>query len=200
MRDKDFIRKVYRHFKDFIAVAAARELEYLILDARYTSAFSYRMKNIINDISETGKGVASFSVLFNTEGEVAVINENIVGSFIADRYCTMIEEYYKNAALNKIVRNVVNGNEKVQKDFLFLSYNVLYGTFDELYKEITCRKDVLNSIKKSFNIPNYKEEDVSVVAGVLLILEDICKYIGIKGEMLLHVIDERLQKKYSQEQ
>jgi hypothetical protein len=200
MRNREFMRKVYRHFGDFVATASARELEYLIMDARYTSGFSYRMKKIIDEIGGIGKEMAGFSIFFNTEGDVAIIDANIVGRFIADRYCVMIEDYYKNASLNKIVRSVVNGNDKVQNDFLILSYNVLYETFEELYQEIKCRRDILNSIKESFNIANYKEEDVSVVVGVLLIMEDICKYIGIEGEKLMYIIDTRLQKKYSQEQ
>lgn len=200
MRNREFLRKVYRHFSDFVEVASARELDYLIMDARYTTAFSYRMKKMIDELSDSGKSIATFSILFNTEGEVAIIDANIVGKYIADNYRAMIEDYYKNASLNKIVRSVVNGNDKVQKDFLILSYNVLYETFKELYKEIKCRKELLNSLKESFNITNYKEEDVSAVVGVLLILEDICKYIGITGEKLMNIIDDRLQKKYSQEQ
>lgn len=200
MRNREFMRKVYRHFGDFVAVASARELEYLIMDARYTSGFSYRMRKILDEISGVEKDITGLSIFFNTEGDVAIIDANIVGRFIADRYCVMIEEYYKNAAINKIIRNVVNGSDKVQKDFLIVSYNVLYDTFEELYRDIKCRKDLINSIKKSFNLLDYKEGDVSVVIAVLLILEDICKYIGIKGEKLTNIIEDRVQKKYSQEQ
>lgn len=200
MRNREFMRKVYRHFGDFVAIASGRELEYLIMDARYTSGFSHRMKKIIDEIGGIGHGIAGLSIFFNTEGDVAIIDANIVGRFIADRYCVMMEDYYKNASINKIVRNVVNGNDKVQNDFLILSYNILYETFEELYREIKCRKDVINSVKEGFSLLYYKEEDISVVVGVLLILEDICKYIGVKRENLMNIIDDRVQKKYSQEQ
>jgi hypothetical protein len=200
MKNKEFMKKVYRHFGDFVAVASARELEYLVMDARYTSGFSMRIKEVIDDIRRSGREIAEFSVLFNTDGDIAIIDANIVGRFVADRYCVIIEDYYKDASLNKIIRSVVNGNDKVQKDFLTVSYKILYDTLEEIYRDIKCRRDILNGIKENFNLSYYNREDVSVVAASLMILEDICKYIGISGELLRGIVNDNQSKRFSQEQ
>lgn len=199
MRNKEYMKKVYRRFSDFVAVSASRELDYLILDANYTSSFSYRLKQMIDEIKIEGRDIADFMVLFNTEGDIAVIDANIVGRYIGDRYCAVIEQYYKNASLNKIVKSVVNGNEKVQKDYIILSYKVLYNTLTEVYTEVKSRRDILNYYKKRYNIENYNESDVGAVIGTLLILEDVCKYMKLKQEEITEILQESIYKKFSQE-
>lgn len=199
MTNKEYMKKVYRHFSDFVAMAASRELEILIYDAKFTSSFSYKLKQIINEIRESGRKSAEFSVLFNTDGEIAVIDADIVGRFVGDRYNVVMEEYYKNASLNKIIKSVVNGKEKVQEDFIALSYKILYDTINELYMEIKCKKEVINSYKDRYDLMGYNYSDISAVIGALLILEDICKYIGIEEQKILELAENILNKKTSQE-
>jgi hypothetical protein len=199
MNNKEFMRKVYRKFSDFIAVAAAHELDLLVFDAKYTTDFSYRLKHILNEIRESGRTVAELSVLFNTNGDVAVIDSEIVGRYISDRYTVEMEEYYKDASLNKIVKSVVNGSRKVKQDFLSISYEIIYTCIDELYMEIKCRKDMLEQYKEEFKLTSYNEEDSSAVIAALLMLDDIAKYIGIRDENITELISSCIYKKYSQE-
>lgn len=192
MRNKEYLTKTYRHFSDFVAASASRELEYLIMDAKYTTGFSLMMKHMLDDVKESGFDVAELSVLFNTNGEIAVIAAEIVGRYVADRYCVVMEAFYKNASLNKIAKSVIGGNEKVKLDFLKLSYSVLYETINELYMEIKCRKDLLNNYKEKYNILDYHKEDVCVALLALVILEDICKYMEIDAGFLVKIVEDKL--------
>ena len=198
MRNKEYMQKVYRRFSDFVAVSASRELDYLILDANHTSFFSKKMKQMIEEIKIEGRAIADFMVLFNTEGDIAVIDANIVGRFVGDRYCAVIEEYYKNASLNKIVKSVVNGNEKVQRDYIILSYKALYNTLTEIYTEIKSRRDIINYYKKRYTIEDYNESDVAAVVGTLLILEDVCKYMKLQQGQITEILQANIYRNFSQ--
>jgi len=98
------------------------------------------------------------------------------------------------------VRQVVNGTEKVQRDFVAVSYSILYNTFNELYKEITYRKDIGERYKQLYFLSDYSGEDLPIVITSLLVLEDICKYIGVKQKYLLEYVNNLdFKKRYSQE-
>ena len=195
MREKDYLKKSYKTFVEFLSVVCSRELEYLILDSSFTSAFNYRIKKMIDQVKKEGKDGIEFSVLFNTQGEVALIDANIIGSFISNNYCASIEKYYKEANLNKIVKEIINGNEKSQKDFIMISYNIIYKTLDELYKEIKYKKDVMDNYVKEYKLENHKNPDLPIVVGVLLILEDVCKYLSIDVILLQNSIDKIISSK-----
>lgn len=195
MRSKEYMRKIYRRFSDFVSIAAARELEYFVLDSKFTSSFNYRMKNLINDIKKEKNDDIEFSILFNTEGEIALIDANILGKYIGNNYNITIEEYYKNASLNKIVRDVINGSEKSQKDFVTISYSILYHTLDAIYSEIKCKKDSVDKYKKDYLLTEYTGEDIGAVIASILIIEDICRYIGIRENLVLQAINDIVVRK-----
>ena len=136
MDDKQYLRKIYRQFSEFVAEAASRELEYFILDSKFTSMFNYRINELVEQINKEGKTTIGLSVIFNTEGEIALIDADILGKYVADNFRASIEEYYKNASLNKIIKMVINGTEKVQRDFVTIAYSLLYNCINSLYKEI----------------------------------------------------------------
>jgi hypothetical protein len=128
MRGKEYMKKIYKKFSDFVAVASARELEYFILDSSFTSSFNYRMKKLIEEVKKERNDGIEFSILFNTDGEIVLIDANLIGRYIGNNYNITIEDYYKNTSLNKIIRDVINGSEKAQKDFVTISYSILYHT------------------------------------------------------------------------
>ena len=179
MMDKDKINNVFRNFSEFVAIAAERELESFIIDANYTSSFNYRMKKLLEEIKREKKSDLEFSVLFNTKGEIALISPKIVGDFISDCYKGLMMQYYKNTNLDTIINKVLSGNEKAKRDFVIVSYKTLYKVLDELYEEIKCRKDIMYKYMMSFNLRNLNLKDTPLKISVLLILEDICKYMGV---------------------
>jgi hypothetical protein len=185
VENKDYMKNVYRNFSEFVAITAARELEYFITDAEFTSAFNYRMKRLLDEAEKSGKDELNFSILLNTNGEVALIDSEIIGNFISDNYTVLIEKHYKNRELNKIINEVVNGTEKCRKDFVIVSYSILYDVLNKLYKELKCKKELYHNIEARFEMKDYKGEDSLMIAAVYLILEDICKYIGIQKNKVI---------------
>ena len=180
MKNRNFMKKVYRSFADFVKVASARELEYFVLDGKYSTDFNNRVRNIMDDIGQEANSIADFFALFNNEGEIAVIDEEIVGAYISDRYTVVVESYYKKSNLNSIVSAVVNGSEKAKRDFVLISYGCIYKTLKEIYKEIIYRKDIEHIYMKLLNLKDYKGEDSAVIILATLVTEDICRYLGIK--------------------
>ncbi|MCM0651085.1 hypothetical protein NBE98_22255 [Clostridium swellfunianum] len=195
MRSKEYMRKIYRRFADFVSIAAARELEYFVMDSKFTSSFNYRTKKMIEEIKQEKNDDIEFSILFNTDGEIALIDANIIGRYIGNNYNVTIEQYYKNASLNKIIRDVINGSEKSQKDFITVSYSILYHTIDTIYSEIRCKKDIVDNYKRDYLLTNYEEDDIGAVIACVLIIEDICRYIGIRENLVLQAVNEAVFKK-----
>jgi hypothetical protein len=138
----------------------------------------------MNEIKNQGKKSIELSIIFNTEGEIALIDGFIIGSYIGNNYAKYMEEYYKESSLNKIVKYVVNGNEKSKKDFLILSYNVLYKILNNVYCDIKCKKETLESYIKLYNLKHFQHDDCAIVVAGILIVEDVCKYMGINGATL----------------
>ena len=58
------------------------------------------------------------------------------------------------------------------------------GEVQEVYKDIKYKKEIANRYIKKFNINTYKDEDLFIITIILLISEDICRYIGIKKNIL----------------
>lgn len=198
MRNKDYMKKVYRNFSDFVSEASTREMEYFILDSKFTSAFDYRVRKIIESIKSQDKKDIELSIIYNTDGEIVLIDASIVGKYIGDNYKEHIERYYKVNSLNKVVKQIVNGNEKAKNDFTTLSYGIIYNSLQQIYKEIKYKKDTSLRILENYSISDYNNEDLPVVILCVLILEDICGYIGITENMLKNVIYEIVTKRFSQ--
>lgn len=195
MKSKEYMKKVYRRFSDFVATATARELEYFVLDSKFTSSFNYRMKKMIEEIKAEKNDNIEFSILFNTNGEIALIDANIIGKYIGNNYNITIEEYYKNTSLNKIIRDVINGSEKSQKDFITISYSILYHTLHAIYTEIKCKKEIIDTYKKDYLLTDYTGEDIGAVIASILILEDICRYIGVRENLVLQAVNDAVLRK-----
>lgn len=195
MDNKEYLRKIYRQFSHFVEEASSRELGNFIMDARYTSMFNYRMRNLVEEINREGKDTIGISLIFNTEGEIALIDADIIGKYIADNYKLSIEESYKNASLNKIIKMVVNGTDKTQRDFVAVSYTLIYNCLQTLYKEIKYRKDIGERLKREYELSDYGGEDTPIVITSLLIVEDICRYIGVKTEFLLEYVKQATRPK-----
>lgn len=189
MRNKGFMKKVYKDFGEFVAVAVVRELDFFILEAKYTSNFNYNVKKVMDNLKQEGKDQVSFCVIFNTQGEIAIIDGVLVGNHIAKIYKEKLENYYKGKNLNSIIRATINSQEKVQRDFAILSYKIIYETLHEIYSNITYKKEISLSLKKWYDISDLNSSDIGVILLALLILEDICRYIGIKVNNYRNIVN-----------
>lgn len=188
MRSKDYMRKVYKNFSEFVSECSSRELEYFIFDSKFTTTFNQRINELMNEIEKEGKKSIELAIMFNTEGEIALIDSFIIGNYISNNYIKHMEEYYKEVSLNNIVKRVVNGNEKSKKDFLILSYTILYNTLNSIYSDIKCKKETLENYINLYNLKHCEQDDCSIVVASILIMEDICKYMSINGRILVDSI------------
>lgn len=199
MENKDYMKKVYKNFSDFIYECSSHELEYFILDSKFTTSFNQRVKELIDEIKEEGKKSIELSIIYNTEGEIALIDSYVIGNYIGNNYTKHMQEYYKENSLNKIVKYIVNGNEKSKRDFLILSYDILYNTLNSVYSEVKCKRETLNNYVQSYNLKHCQNDDCSIVVISILILEDISKYLSIEGYILAESIRYTNSKRNSQE-
>ena len=192
--NKSYLNKSYKNFSELVFVVSTKELEYFITKGEFTSFFNYRIKKMLAELREEKNELLDAGVFFNTEGEITLIDAEIVGKFIEDNYSLKMLEYYKNTSLNKIVREVVNGSEKAKGDFILISYSILYDTLNELYKTISCKKDNIIIYKNRYALEDYNKVDCTMVIAVLLILEDLCKYIGVDRHKMVKEIKVKIYK------
>lgn len=185
MNNKDYMGKLFKNFYDFVSLAASKELEYIVFDARYTTYFNNKMKELLNDIKNQDEKDLEFSVMFNTKGEVAIIDSKIVGKYIGNYYNIQMEQYYKGAKLNKIVWDIINGKDKIKRDFIVVSYKIIYRVLNEIYMDIKYNGRILDEYKSRYGFDNYRGKNISIIIISILILEDICSYIGIEDRILL---------------
>ena len=192
--NKSYLNKSYKNFSDLVYVVSTKELQFFITKGEFTSFFNYRMKKMLSEISGQKNGLLDAGIFFNTDGEITLIDAEIVGRFIQDNYELKMLEFYKNVQLNKIIREVVNGSEKAKGDFILISYSILYNTLKELYKTISCKIDNTIVYKNRYALEEYHKEDCTMVIAVLLILEDLCKYIGVDRHKMMKEIKVKIYK------
>ena len=190
--NKDYLNKSYKSFSELVYVASAKELEVFIIKGEFTSYFNYRMKKIIAEINEEKNDILDAGVFFNTKGEITLIDAEIVGKFIEDNYNLKMLEYYKNTSLNKIIRGIVNGSEKSKGDFILISYSILYDILNELYKTISCKKNSMVIYRNRYALEGYQKDDCTMVIAVQIILEDLCKYIGVNRHKMVKTIKAKI--------
>jgi len=192
--NKNYLNKAYKNFSELVYVVSAKELEFFIIKGEFTSYFNSRMKKMMAEINDEKSEILDAGVFFNTKGEITLIDAEIVGKFIEDSYTLKMLAYYKNTSLNRIIRGVVNGTEKSKSDFILISYSILYNTLNELYKNISCKQTNMIIYKNRFALEDYIKGDCTIVIAVLLILEDLCKYIGVDRYKMLKEINTKIYK------
>lgn len=192
--NRSYLNKRYKNFAELVYVVSTKELQYFITKGEFTSFFNYRMKKKLVELGDSKNEILDAGVFFNTEGEITLIDAEIVGKFIQQNYELKMLEYYKNTSLNKIIREVVNGSEKAKGDFILISYSILYSTFMELYKTISCNVQNVIIYKKRYELEDYKKEDCIIIITVLLILKDLCKYIGVDRHKMMKEIKENIYR------
>ncbi len=195
MENREYLRKPYKNFTNLVEECTKRELQYFVLDACYSGNFNRQLKGIVESIGSMGKTTIEAAVLFNTDGEIAIISAELLGKFIGYTYTVSLLNYYKVSSLNRIAKAVVNGSEKGQRDFIAVSYEALIHCLKEMYSEIKYRKELLESTKAEYGIRAYNNKDRAHVVISILILEDICSYLGIKREYLTGFIKSTLDTK-----
>lgn len=194
MNRKDYMKKVYKNFYDFIMECSSKELEYFILDSKFTTFFNTKIDEMIKEIGNEGKSNIEATIIFSTKGEIALIDSYIIGRYLANSYKIYMERHYKQDSLNKIVKYIVNGSKKSKKDFLILSFNELNNTLKSIYSDIKCKKETADRYKQLYNLEKGKDNQCLLLVAATLILEDICKFTRIEQQILVEAINSYLDK------
>lgn len=190
MNHKEHEKMKFNKFSNLISISAQKHIDDLVINSHFTSAFNYRIKKMFDEIKSERKSDIDFPIIFNTKGEVAIIDTKIIGDFIADEYSVMIEKYYRNEKMYKLINKIASGSEKARMDFVNISYTILYKIIDQLYEEIISKKALLNKLKIRYGIINYDNEDKVIVLLSMLILEEICRYIDLDRHELVKYVNK----------
>lgn len=189
MKDNN-IQNKYKNFMQFLELVSANELNYFILDSKFKDGFNQRMKSLVKEIKEDFDG--DLRIVFNTHGEVAIIDSTVLSTYISDLYRRTMEAKYKGNRIEDIIKKTCDSGDIVKISFLKVSYASLYQSFDSIYKEIAYKNQHLENNKKYFGIEGYKKSDAAIVILTLMVLEDISKYISVKRNVLMDAIKEML--------
>ena len=189
MKNRDYLKREYKQFSKFIEVASINELEYFILDGKYTEEFNKKVKALLMEVELEVKNNIEISVIFDTNGNIAIIDSEVIGKYIAGCYNSTICNYYKEESLNKLVKEVINGTDKAQSDFIHISYSLFYNILGGLYSHIKCSKDLLEKYKINYGLLKLNSTDEVIIIVALLLVEDIHKYISAKPESFMGCIE-----------
>ncbi|KEI06898.1 hypothetical protein [Clostridium botulinum] len=195
MENNEKLSDTYKNFKNFLGTSVSKELEYFILDSRFTSEFNYRMKKLFDEIRNQNRREIEFSIIFNTKGEISLIDSLIVGEFIADDYVVNLQRNYKNVQLNKILKEILNGSEKVKNDFVLVSCIVLYDIVEMIYKDIKCRIDIIHYYANKYKLNIEDNRHIASIVIMILIMEDICGYMNVDKKLLKNSINLAISSK-----
>lgn len=190
----DYSKERMKEFKDFIGAVSSKELGLFILDAKYTSDFNHRMKELIEEIKDDRKVDIELSVLFNTEGEIVVIDEYLIGEYISDIYHVKLCKYYKVNDLDILVKKIGESSDKSKEDFIKVSYFILYETLEEIFEVVKYKTDLMSHYKQYFGIGGYENEDKGIIIPIFMILNDIIKYINFEESYLKKLSNLLLKK------
>ncbi|WP_051623469.1 hypothetical protein [Clostridium hydrogeniformans] len=181
MEKKSYLNKNYKNFKEFLSKASSMELQSFILNSKFKNRFNLEVKGIIDDIKSKGNvlEVSSKEIIFNSKGEISIISSRIIGEFIGSKYEEDIIKYYKNTGISRVIHAVIDGNEKVQGDFIKISYKVLHDILNIIYYDLNFIKDISEEFKEKYILKD-KNNNISPISMIsLFIVEDICMYLGI---------------------
>ncbi|KOA95146.1 hypothetical protein [Clostridium botulinum] len=195
MENNEKLSDTYKNFKNFLGKSVSKELEYFILDSTFTSEFNYRMKKLFDEIKNENRREIEFSIIFNTKGEISLIDSLIIGEFIADDYVVNLQRNYKNVQLNKILKEILNGSEKVKNDFVLVSCIVLYDILEMIYKDIKCRIDIIHYYTNKYKLNIEDNNHIASIVIMILIMEDICGYMDIDKKLLKNSINLAISSK-----
>lgn len=185
MSKENSVKRFSNNFSDFLSDVIVEKMRIFILDGSFKKNFNEDMKKMIKEIKGSKKEKIDLIIMFNTEGNIAIIDESIIAKIIYNDYENLMKVYYRIFSLNKLIKNVLKGDKIIRENFIKVSYKILYNSLIRIYSELKCRKDIIVKYRLKYNLVNYNKEDISIIVLIILILEEICSqfnldYISIK--------------------
>ncbi|MFL0249077.1 hypothetical protein ACJDT4_01470 [Clostridium neuense] len=184
MENINYVENSNKEFMEFMETAISTEIDCYIIDSSFTKDFNTRLIQVMEEIRKGNQDI-EFSIIFNVDREISLIDSLILGNFAADLYFVYMSKYYKSNDLQTILNYMHSESDAEKRKFIINSIDVLYGIFNEMFKDIRCNKSILCRYQEYYNLGELKEKKISLMVLVILVLEDICKYFRIRNGLLI---------------
>ncbi|WP_050606465.1 hypothetical protein [Clostridium niameyense] len=189
------IKKFSNNFSDFLSDVIVEKMRIFILDGSFKKKFNEDMKKMIKEMKGSEKEKIDLIIMFNTDGNIAIIDEFIIAKIIYNDYENLMRLYYRISSLNKLIKNLLMGDKIIKESFIKVSYKVFYNSLIKIYSELKCRKDIIVKYRLKYNLVNYNKEDISIIVLIILILEEICFQFNLDYITIEKIINSMINVK-----
>lgn len=189
MENLNYVENSNKDFMEFMEQVISTEIDSYIIDSSFTKEFNKRLIEVMDEIRKSNPDI-EFSIIFNVDKEISLIDSLILGNFAVDLYFIYMSKYYRSKDLDTILNYMHNEDDAQKKRFIVNSMHVFYNIFNEMFKDIKFNKSVFCKYKKYYNLSEVKSNKNSLMVLVILILEDICKYFKIRNSLLVECCKE----------
>lgn len=189
MEDLNYVENSNKDFMDFMEQVISTEIDSYIIDSSFTKEFNKRLIEVMDEIRKSNPDI-EFSIIFNVDKEISLIDSLILGKFTIDLYFVYMSQYYRSKDLMTILSYMHNEDETQKRRFIVDSMHIFYNIFNEMFKDIKYNKSVSYKYKKYYKLSKLKNKKDSLMVLVILILEDMCKYFKIKNSLLIECCKE----------
>lgn len=189
MENLNYVENSNKDFMEFMEQVISTEIDSYIIDSSFTKEFNKRLIEIMDEIRKSNSDI-EFSIIFNVDKEISLIDSLILGNFTVDLYFVYMSKYYRSKDLQTILNYMHNEDDDEKKRFIVNSMHVFYKIFNEMFKDIKYNKSVFFKYEKYYSLSELKSKKNSLMVLVILILEDVCKYFKIKNSLLIECCKE----------
>ncbi|NEZ46709.1 hypothetical protein FDF74_05700 [Clostridium niameyense] len=189
------IKKFSNNFSDFLSDVIVEKMRIFILNGSFKKKFNEDMKKMIKEMKGSEKEKIDLIIMFNTDGNIAIIDESIIAKIIYNDYENLMRLYYRISSLNKLIKNLLMGDKIIKESFIKVSYKVFYNSLIKIYSELKCRKDIIVKYRLKYNLVNYNKEDISIIVLIILILEEICFQFNLDYITIEKIINSMINVK-----
>lgn len=189
MENINYVENSNKEFIEFIETIISNEIDCYIVDSCFTKEFNKRLIEVMQEIRKGNQDI-EFSIIFNVDKEISLIDSSILGNFAADLYSVYMSKYYKSRDLKTVLNYIHSEDDNEKKRFVINSTNVFYDIFNDIFKDIRFNKSIFSKYEKYYNLRGLEKKKSSLMVLVLLILEDLCKHFKIKNTLLVECCKE----------
>lgn len=189
MENLNYVENSNKDFMEFMERVISTEIDSYIIDSNFTKEFNKRLIEIMDEIRKSNPDI-EFSIIFNVDEEISLIDSLILGKFTVDLYLIYMSKYYRSKDLQTILNYMHNEDDGEKRIFVVNSINVFFNIFNEMFKDIKYNKSVFCKYEKYYSLGELNSKKNSLMVLVILILEDMCKYFKIKNSILIECCKE----------
>ncbi len=184
------------NFIDYYAQICSNEIEYFVMEAKYTTFFNNNILKLINELNREGKKDIELSINFNNEKEIVSLDPEIIGDFIGDLFLAKFCNSCSKTEMNELIQNVKVEDYETKKEFCNKTFVITYSTLREIYDYIIFRKEVFEKMCNELNIKDYNKCDKAIYVLSMAIVKSVMGYLEIKRDEIASITN-MFQKSYN---